>query len=94
MGYPTELRDSIVKRLLANEIQYKEAVSQYGIPRQNLYKWVSMARAGARRLSYESSTNQDKSSKIPLPNGVSFTKLYNAYVLCKPSLSAKTCSTS
>ncbi|WP_423780391.1 transposase [Duodenibacillus massiliensis] len=47
-GYPTELRDSIVKRLLANEIQYKDAVSEYGIPIHNLYKWVSKARAGAR----------------------------------------------
>ena len=47
-GYLTELRDSIVKRLLANEIQYKDAVSEYGIPIHNLYKWVSKARAGAR----------------------------------------------
>lgn len=61
MGYPTELRDSIVKRLLANEIQYKDAVSEYGIPIHNLYKWVSKARADARSLSYGSSTNQDMS---------------------------------
>ena len=44
MGYPQDLRNSIVKRLLSEEINYEEAAQEYGVSKQSMYHWVSEAR--------------------------------------------------
>lgn len=83
MGYPVQLRNSIVKRLLAKEIRIVEAVEEYGVSKQTLQRWVSTERQKAKTHGRGTPNDTEMTSKIPLPNNVSFTKMYNAYVLCQ-----------
>lgn len=83
MGYPQDLRNSIVKRLLSQEINYEEAAQEYGVSKQSMYHWVSEARKKARTVSRRTTNHNEMSTNIPLPNGISFTKMYHAYVLCQ-----------
>lgn len=83
MRYPQDLRNSIVKRLLSEEINYEEAAQEYGVSKQSLYHWVSEARKKARTVSRRTTNHNEMSTNIPLPNGISFTKMYHAYVLCQ-----------
>lgn len=49
MQYPADLRDVVVRRILAHEISAKEAVDEYGVAHSTVYHWVSRARKRRRR---------------------------------------------
>lgn len=83
MRYPQDLRNNLVKRLLSEEINYEEAAQSYGVDKQSMYRWVSEARKKAQAVSRKTTNPNEMATKIPLPNNISFTKMYNAYVLCQ-----------
>ena len=47
MQYPADLRDVVVRRILAHEISARDAVDEYGVAHSTVYHWVSRARKQA-----------------------------------------------
>lgn len=66
MGYPAELKEQILVRVLANEISAQEASKQYRVGYSTILSWVKAARG-----------KETKKEIMPLPTGMT---LYQAIV--------------
>ena len=77
MQYPADLRDVVVRRILAHKISAKEAVDEYGVAHSTVYHWVSRARKQAASHDDGALTPSDM-KKLPLPEGVPLLKMIQA----------------
>lgn len=82
MQYPADLRDVVVRRILAHEISAKEAVDEYGVAHSTVYHWVSRARKQAASHDDGALTPSDM-KKLPLPEGVPLLKMIQADAVCR-----------
>lgn len=82
MQYPADLRDVVVRRILAHEISAKEAVDEYGVAHSTVYHWVSRVRKQAASHEDGALTPSDM-KKLPLPEGVPLLKMIQADAVCR-----------
>jgi transposase len=82
MQYPADLRDVVVRRILAHKISAKEAVDEYGVAHSTVYHWVSRARKQAASHDGAALTPSDM-KKLPLPEGVPLLKMIQADAVCR-----------
>ena len=68
MGYPLEFRNNVVRSILS-------------VARVTIYSWLKVARQDAAAVSASNIGTQNM--KVPLPEGVDFNKMYDAYVVCR-----------
>ena len=82
MQYPADLRDVVVRRIIAHEISAKEAVDEYGVAHSTVYHWVSRTRKQAASHDDGALTPSDM-KKLPLPEGVPLLKMIQADAVCR-----------
>ena len=88
MQYPADLRDVVVRRILAHEISAKEAVDEYGVAHSTVYHWVSRVRKQAASHEDGALTPSDM-EKLPLPEGVSLLKMIQADAVCRHAMTVQ-----
>lgn len=80
MGYPLEFRNNVVRSLLSDGTRISSAAKAYQVARATRYSWLKAERQDAAAVSTSNFGTQNM--KLPLPEGVDFNKMYDAYVVC------------
>lgn len=81
MGYPLEFRNNLVRSILSDGTRISDAAKEYQVARVTIYSWLKVARQDAAAVSASNIGTQNM--KVPLPEGVDFNKMYDAYVVCR-----------
>lgn len=81
MGYPLEFRNNVVRSILSDGTRISDAAKEYQVARVTIYSWLKVARQDAAAVSASNIGTQNM--KVPLPEGVDFNKMYDAYVVCR-----------
>ena len=81
MGYPLEFRNNVVRSILSDGMRISDAAKEYQVARVTIYSWLKVARQDAAAVSASNIGTQNM--KVPLPEGVDFNKMYDAYVVCR-----------
>lgn len=79
-GYSAELKNSIVSRLLSNELSIRAAIEQYGICRQTLYRWRREALNDTIGAPQQKQSDQGM-KRLNLPKNVSYLQAHRAVAL-------------